>query len=131
MENELLRICGVGIICAFGALVLKGMGSQQVFSLRILCAAVVFGVSVALAARILSETAQIIDISAMGEYTLRMTKALGLAMISGFSADICRDCGENTAASGIETVGNLCIVSLCIPLFSELIEYAVRLLEAA
>ena len=131
MENELLRICGVGIICALGALILKGIGSEQVASLRIICAVAIFGVSVALAARILSEVSQIIDISALGEYTLRMTKALGLAMLSGFSADICRDCGESTAAAGIETVGNLCIVSLCVPLFAELIEYAVRLLEAA
>jgi stage III sporulation protein AD len=130
MENELVRICGIGIICALGVVLLKGIGSSQALLLRLLGVSVIFGAGVFAAYDILQKTTGAVDLSALGEYTVRMTKTLGLAMLTGFSADICRDCGENTVAAGVETVGNVCILSLCIPLFSELIGYAQALLEA-
>lgn len=129
MENELIRVCALSLVCAIGALILKGINSQSVSALRICGIIAVFGIAVAAAGAIFSQTAELVDISVVGEYAVRMLKALGLAMLSGIGADICRDCGENTVATGVETVGNLAILSLCIPLFSELIGYARSLLE--
>lgn len=129
METELVRVCALALVCAIGALILKGINSQSVSALRICGIVVVFGMAIAAAGTIFSQTAALIDVSTVGDYAVRMLKALGLAMLSGIGADICRDCGENTVASGVETVGNLSILSLCIPLFSELIGYAQALLE--
>ena len=129
METELVRVCALALVCAIGALILKGINSQSVSALRICGIVVVFGMAIAAAGTIFSQTAELIDVSTVGDYAVRMLKALGLAMLSGIGADICRDCGENTVASGVETVGNLSILSLCIPLFSELIGYAQALLE--
>ena len=129
MDNELIRVCALSLVCAIGALILKGINSQSVSALRICGVIAVFGTALAAAGTIFSQTAALIDVSTVGEYAVRMLKALGLAMLSGICADICRDCGENTVATGVETVGNLSIISLCIPLFSELIGYAQALLE--
>ncbi|MBE6550037.1 MAG: hypothetical protein E7670_06375 [Ruminococcaceae bacterium] len=129
MENELIRVCALALVCSIGALILKGINSQSVSALRICGVIAVFGTAVAAAGTIFSQTAELVDVSTVGEYAVRMLKALGLAMLSGIGADICRDCGENTVATGVETVGNLAILSLCIPLFSELIGYAHTLLE--
>ena len=129
MENELIRVCAIGIICAIGGLILKGINSQGVFAVRTFGVIALFGVSVAIIGTVFSQTAELLDSDAVGEYSLRMMKALGLAMITGISADICRDCGEGSIAVGVETVGNLCILWLCVPLFSELIGYARSLLE--
>lgn len=129
MENELIRACAIALICAVGALILKGINSQSVSALRVCGVAAVFGMAAVAAGAIFSQTAELIDMSEVGEYTILMLKALGLALLSGIGADICRDCGESTVATGVETVGNLAILSLCIPLFSELIGYAQTLLE--
>ena len=129
MGNELIRVCALALICAIGALILKGINSQSVSALRIICIVVVSGFAVAAMGRIFAETSTLTDISSLSEYSVRMMKALGLAMITGISADICRDCGEGSVATGVETVGNLAILSLCVPLFSELIGYARTLLE--
>lgn len=129
MENELIRVCALALVCVIGALILKGINSQSVSAARIFGVISVFGAAAAAAGTIFSQTAELIDVSAVGEYAVLMLKALGLAMISGIGADICRDCGENTVATGVETMGNLSILSLCIPLFSELIGYAQNLLE--
>lgn len=129
MENELVRVCGVGLICAVGALILKGISSQSVFAIRIFGVVSLIGAAAAIMGTVLAQSYALVDSETIGEYSARMMKALGLAMISGISADICRDCGEGSIATGIETVGNLCILWLCVPLFSELVGYARALLE--
>ena len=129
MENELIRVCALALVCAIGALILKGINSQSVSALRICGIVAVLGTAAAAAWTVFSEVSGLVDTSAVGEYAVRMMKALGLALLSGIGADICRDCGESTVATGVETVGNLTILSLCIPLFSELIGYAQTLLE--
>ncbi len=131
MENELIRVCALALVCAIGALILKGINSQSVSALRICGIIAVLGTAAAAAGVIFTQVSELVDTSAVGEYAVRMMKALGLALLSGIGADICRDCGENTVATGVETVGNLSILSLCIPLFSELIGYAQTLLEMA
>jgi stage III sporulation protein AD len=131
MENELIRVCALALVCAIGALILKGINSQSVSALRICGIIAVLGTAAAAAGTVFSQVSALVDASAVGEYAVRMMKALGLAMLSGIGADICRDCGENTVAAGVETVGNISILSLCIPLFSELIGYAQTLLEMA
>lgn len=129
MGNELIRVCALALVCAIGAIILKGINSQSVSALRIIGIVVVSGFAVTAMGRIFAEVSSLTDISSLGEYSVRMMKALGLAMITGISADICRDCGEGSVATGVETVGNLAILSLCVPLFSELIGYARALLE--
>lgn len=129
MENELIRVCALALVCSVGALILKGINSQSVSALRVCGVVAVFGTAVGAVGVIFSQTAELIDVSIVGEYAVLMLKALGLAMLSGIGADICRDCGESSVATGVETVGNLSIISLCIPLFSELIGYAQDLLE--
>ena len=129
MENELIRVCALALICAIGALILRGINSQSVSALRIFGVVAIFGVAVAAVGTVFAQTVALIDMSSVGEYAVRMMKALGLAMLAGIGADICRDCGESTVATGVETVGNLAILSLCVPVFGELIGYAQTLLE--
>ncbi len=129
MENELIRVCALGLVCAIGALILRGINSQSVSALRIFGVVAVFGFAVAAIGTVFAQTSELVDISSISEYSVRMMKALGLALITGISADICRDCGEGSVATGVETAGNLAILSLCIPVFSELIGYARALLE--
>ena len=124
-----MRVCALALVCTLGALILKGIGSQSVSALRVCGVVAVFGVVISALSVIFSQTAELVDASSVGEYATLMMKALGLALLSGFCADICRDCGESTLATGVETVGNLAILSLCVPLFSELLGYAAALLE--
>ncbi len=48
-------------------------------------------------------------------------KAIGVAFIIQYTADLCRDCGVGTVASKIEIAGKIYIISLCIPLVKNLV----------
>ena len=58
-----------------------------------------------------------------------LLKGLGIVILTGISSDICRDSGEGTLASHIETVGKLELLLLCIPLIEEIFATAEKLLE--
>ena len=49
-----------------------------------------------------------------------MLKCLGIAFISKFGADLCRDASQSALASAVETAGNLCAAALAMPLIISL-----------
>ena len=63
-----------------------------------------------------------------GAFSL-MIKSLGIALVSKFCADVCRDCGESTLANGVESAGRIAMISLCIPLLAEVLEHASEILD--
>ncbi len=53
-----------------------------------------------------------------------VVRALGVAYLSSTAAVLCRSSGEETVGSYVETAGKLCILSLTVPLLSELFTLA-------
>lgn len=62
-------------------------------------------------------------------YTTVLFKALGIAVLSHYAAELCRESGEGGLAGGVETVGKIEILLLCIPLMEELLSFARNLLD--
>ena len=63
------------------------------------------------------------------EYTGILFRALGIAVLTHLTAELCRDCGESTVASGVETLGKLEILTLCLPLIGSVMEMAEEILR--
>ena len=134
MSADFLKICGIAVICAMLLVLLKksfgGMdmivrigGGIAVFSL------VLSGLGEAVAA--IREMTSILGSAGglLGNSFSLMIKALGISLLAKLCADICRDCGESTLAGGIESAGRIAIIGLCIPVVSELIGLALKILE--
>lgn len=60
-----------------------------------------------------------------GVYFTVALKALGIAYITGFAADVCRDFGFSALAQIAETAGKCVIFILSIPLITAVIEAAI------
>ena len=58
-----------------------------------------------------------------------MIKALGIALIGRICADVCKECGENGLAQGVELVAGIVIFSLSLPILSEILSFAYGLLQ--
>ncbi|MBE6589594.1 MAG: hypothetical protein E7643_05390 [Ruminococcaceae bacterium] len=56
-------------------------------------------------------------------------KALGIALLAQISADVCRECGESSLATGVELTGKIEILLLCLPMIGELLKIAEELLS--
>lgn len=61
------------------------------------------------------------------EYFLAAFKALGIAYVSNFAADICRDFGQNALASKAEFAGRCAIFIITVPMIATIAETALGL----
>ena len=62
-------------------------------------------------------------------YIKLMMKVLGIVLITQFTADLCRDCGENALASQTETAAKIIVISMILPLFETVIKIVAGFLE--
>lgn len=61
-------------------------------------------------------------------YAKILLKALGIAFLSHYAAELCRESGEGSLAGGVELVGKIEILLLCIPLMEQILSTAKELL---
>lgn len=132
---ELFKVCGIAILCAVCLVIVGRISGGMSFALRIGGSVLIFGALIFILRgnmEAIGEMTAFIgeenDVAA-GAFAL-MLKALGIAFVSKFCSDICRDCGEATLASGVESVGRIAIISLCLPVVAEILEYASAILDA-
>ena len=134
---ELFKACGIAILAAISLNLLGRAAGGVGVSLRIGGSVLIFGVL----AVVLKDNVDVLrdslllgeqrEGSVIGEAFSLMLKALGVALVSRFCADICRDCGENTLANGVESVGRVVMVSLSLPMFAEILRRVSEILDLA
>lgn len=60
----------------------------------------------------------------VGGYAEILLKALGIAVLTQCCSELCRECGETAAATGVELTGKVEILLLCLPLINDLLSIA-------
>ena len=130
---ELFKVGGIAVLCSVCLVIIGQISGKMSFALRIGGSVLIFGVLILILRKnteAISDMLSVVGESvALSAFSL-MLKALGIAFVSKFCSDICRDCGEATLASGVESVGKIAIISLCIPVVAEILGYASAILEA-
>ena len=129
MDGTLLRVCGIGVLCAVSGLLLHRKNGEFSSLIRVAGSLLIVG-GVWMGLRELPEAlSAAMREGALGEYASLMLKALGVATVCATCGDVCRECGAPSVASGVELAGNFAILGLCLPLLQELIHDAFVLLE--
>lgn len=126
---EILQFVGIGLVVAVFAVLLRqerpelAMLLVLVFGLSIFLVILIKLGAVITVFRDLTRRAQVDEL-----YLTTLLKILGIAYITEFGAQICRDAGEGTVASKIEMAGKVLILVLALPIFTAIMEVIVRLL---
>ena len=129
MGNELIRLCGLGILCAVAALLLHGRNGELSSLLRVGGVVLIMGLLMLSLKDAFGELGSLLAVSSLAAYVSVMLKALGIALLCATCGDVCRECGSGSVATCVELAGNLLILSLCIPMLRELLGYAGALLS--
>ena len=91
---------------------------------------IVLGVGViTLASPLVAFLSELYRDDSIASYAAPLLKALGIAVMTQCCAELCRECGEGAAASGIELIGKVEILLLSLPLIHEILEGARGLLS--
>lgn len=130
---ELFKVCGVAILAAVSLNLLGRLSGGISILLRVGAGILIFGIIVALLRENIDTLKAVLFTGEGGDFTkdafTLMLKALGVALVSRFCADVCRDCGENTLAGGVENAGKIVMVSLSLPILAQILERASEILE--
>lgn len=118
--TDLMLACGAGVMCALAAVCVRGMRAELAGVMRLSFCVVFAALLLRTAAPITAQLRTLAD-GETADYVGLLLRALGIAWLSGLTADICRDCGESGVASGIETLGKLEILTLCLPLIASVL----------
>lgn len=127
--EQIIKLCGVALLCAAAGLILKQFRADFSLLLRIGGTVILFSVASLFLGDIMTELQAVTEPYGFLAYSSVLLKALGISIISKVSSDICRDLGEGTIAGGVELCGKLSILALCIPLIGELVGYAAEILK--
>lgn len=68
------------------------------------------------------------DDSALPSFLSVLIKSLGIALLCGSAADVCRDCGETALGAKVESAGKAMIILLSLPIIKYLLESATSLM---
>lgn len=120
----MIAVMGIAVIS-----ILKQWKAEMLPLLR-MALAVLFGALIIRAATPLIEYLHTLsDTVGAQAYTAPLFHALGVAVLTQCCAEICRESGEGSIATGVETAGKVEILLISLPLIDELLKAARTLLE--
>lgn len=128
---DIFKIVGIGITAAVLIQLLKKEKPELAVQISLLTAAFIFLKSVP---NIRSVIGMFDNIAArMGistQYITLVLKVIGIAYAGQFGAELCRDAGESSVASGIELAGKVLIMTLSMPMVYSLLETVEQIMRS-
>lgn len=113
MELDILKICGVAVLCSVVGAIVGALSGGISVAIRLGGLALVLGGAVTLMGQVTEQLSAFEGSSA--EYVSIMIKGLGIVTLGRICSDICRDCGQNGVAAAVESCAKLAVVLLAMP----------------
>ena len=129
MESEVLKICAVAVLCALVGVMLGKLTGNIGVAVRLAGLAIVLGGCAVLLGELMERIGEWGLEQSVADYTSLMLRALGIGVVCRVCSDICRDCGEGTVASAVESAGKLAIILMSASAVGDIIKLAAELTD--
>lgn len=126
---EITKIIGVSFVSIFIILIFKQYKPEFALQISIVTGCIIlFYVcnKLEIIIDLLKELSKKIDIDM--KFLSVLLKITGIAYLSEFAGNICKDAGETAIASKVEFAGRILIIALSIPIISTLLETMLKLI---
>lgn len=123
------RLCGLAILAAVAFSAVRQMGKDFEVPLRLTAGVIFWGAVVVMARPLMNFIRELTQSGMAGEYAGLAVTAVGIAMLCGICADLCRECRETALATAVETAGRVEILLLCVGPIRDVLEAAEVLLS--
>lgn len=127
--NTILQICGVAVTASVCAMILKKWYPGAAVTVSVAAMLLMALLTMSKYGDAVLTVSALIEKNGLERCGELMLKSLGVGITVKIVSDICRDCGEDSIAGGVELVGKLEILLLCIPFAAELLTLTSELLS--
>jgi stage III sporulation protein AD len=126
---EIIQIVGLGFIVTLLILIIKREKPEIAVQLSLALASIIFLLiltKINIVLNLFRDMAEKANISQM--YLNTILKIIGIAYITEFGAQVCRDAGEGAVAGKIEFAGKVLVMVMAIPIIALVMDTIVRLI---
>ncbi|SDD36215.1 stage III sporulation protein AD [Sporomusa acidovorans] len=126
---EIIQIIGLGFVVTLLILIIKQQRPELAIQLGLTLSAIIFLMVLSKLDVVLDlfrDLAEKANISQM--YLNTILKIIGIAYVTEFGAQVCRDAGEGAVAGKIEFAGKILVMVLAIPIIALVLDTIVRLI---
>lgn len=126
---DIIKIVGVGLVAVIIITVLKQYKPEFTVYISICAGAIILGFVMTRISAIIQLLTELSNkISDTNGFLKILIKITGIAFLTEFAVSICKDAGESAIASKVDLGGKVIIISMSVPIISELLETIVKVL---
>ena len=130
MKMDFLQSAGLGIVAAVICLLLKQYRPEFALVAAVACGALLLLSVVSALSPVFSAMEELVEQTGVTPAYLQLVlKAFGICYLAQLAADTCRDAGQTAIAGKVELAGRAAVLVLSLPLFMEIAQTAVSLLQ--
>lgn len=123
MGAELIRVAVLGIVVAVCVMIISEKQPEIGIVLVLAFSVIALVIAIGKAGAIVTVIEDVISKAGIeAKLLVPILKVTGMAYITQFSADICKDTGQNSIATKVETVGKIMILVVAVPIATSLIQ---------
>ncbi len=120
---EILQIAGLGVAAALLAMVVRGSRPEIAPLIAMAAGVLVFFLAVSRLQAVVAVMEQLVDKAGLAQdYIKVLLKVVGVAYVSEFAAQTCRDAGEDSLAAKVEMGGKVLVLAMASPVIVALVE---------
>lgn len=126
---EIIQIIGLGFVVTLLILIIKQQRPEMAVQLSLALATIIFLMvlgKINVVLNLFRDLAEKANISQM--YLNTILKIIGIAYVTEFGAQVCRDAGEGAVAGKIEFAGKVMVMVMAIPIIALVLDTIVRLI---
>lgn len=129
-KMDIFRIVGFAVVAALLAVLLRSYRAEYAMLIGLGAGAMILIVVIGAATPVFTQIRSLMDQAHVdSRYVTILLKALGICFLTQLACDCCRDAGETAIASKVEMAGKFAVLLIAMPLFLEVAELAIRLME--
>lgn len=126
---EIVQIVGIALISVFIILLLKQYKPEFVIHVSIVSGILIFSMILPKMTAILELLNEFTDkLGVNSQFFSILLKITGIAYLSEFATNLCKDSGETAVASKVELSAKVIIIAMSIPILGSVIETLINIL---
>jgi len=126
---QLIQIIGIGVVATALTIILRKQRPEFALMASIATGIVIFMLMASKLTSIIELLGTYADKAEIKPaFFTTVLKITGIAYITEFGSDVCRDAGESAVASKIELAGKITIVALAVPVITALLDLIIKVM---
>lgn len=126
----LFSIVGLALVAVCICIVLQQYKPEFAMMASLLCGVLIFGIILTQLTPAMNTIGTLISgLEVDSSYLAIILKSLGICYVTQLAADTCRDSGYSAIASKVELAGKVAILLFSLPLFMNLVQLALGLVQ--